>query len=343
MDELFQKLVAIPSISGDEALFQQFVASELSKHSENRFQDVLNSLTVQVGNGPQKVLLTAHADEVGFIVTYISDEGYIYFQPVGGIDADIAVGQVVRILTRAGEVKGIVGRAEVWDTASAEYSENITPYKELWIDIGDNEHAQEVISVGDQIIYDTGYYKLGGNYALARGADNKLGVYCVIKLVEQFAQQTNPEASLFAVTMAQEEIGSRGAQAVVNRVQPQYSLIIDTIGATDTPITDKEEIGEITLGAGPTISRGSNTNADLFFVLEEIAKRENIPYQVEAEAGPTATDADAIQISGLGSATAVISIPARYTHFPGEVFCWDDVQNCIKLVGAFLRTVRQTM
>jgi len=344
MDELFKKLVDIPSISGNEALFQQFVAGELSKHSSEKANtDVLNSFTAQVGTGSQKILLTAHADEIGFIVTYISDDGFVYFQPVGGVDADIAVGQIVKILTRTGEVIGIVGRAEAWDTASGEQSDTITPYKELWIDIGDNEKTAEIVSVGDQVVFDTSCYELSNSFALARGADNKLGVYALIRLVEIFAKEPNPEATLFAVTMAQEEIGSRGAQAVVNRVQPHYSLIIDTIGATDTPVTDKEEIGQIMLGSGPTISRGSNTNADLFFVLEEIAKREKIPFQVEAEAGPTATDADAIQISGLGSATAVISIPVRYTHFPGEVFCWKDVENCIKLVAAFLKSVRSSV
>lgn len=343
MDELFKKLVSIPSVSGTESLFQQLVAKEISNDAEVKFTDVLSNFTVQVGKGSQKVLITAHADEIGFIVTYINDEGFIYFQPVGGVDADIAVGQFVNILTRTGTISGIIGRAEVWDTASSESSDTITPYKELWIDIGVNEKASELVSVGDSVIFDTTYKQLPESFVLARGADDKVGVYILIQLVHKLAKQPNPQLSLFATTMTQEEIGSRGAQPAVNHIKPKYSLIIDTIGATDVPITDKEEIGDIALGKGPVISRGSNTNTDLFFIFEEIAKREKIPYQVEAEAGPTATDADAIQISGMGSATVVISIPVRYTHFPGEVFSWNDVENCIKLVELFLKNLRETV
>jgi len=343
MDELFKKLVGIPSVSGTESLFQQFVARELSRVSSTKFTDVLNNFIAQVGNGSQKVLLTAHADEVGFIVTYINEDGFIYFQPVGGVDADVAVGQIVRILTREGELRGMIGRAETWDTASDKDSGTFIPFKELWIDIGTHKRASELVSIGDSIVFDTSCYELRDSFMLARGADNKLGVYALIRLVNLFSQDPNQEVTLFAVTMAQEEIGSRGAQAVVNRIRPQYALIIDTIGATDTPIADKEEIGQINLGGGPVISRGSNTNADLSFLLEEIAKRENIPFQVEAESGPTATDADAIQISGLGSATIVVSIPVRYTHFPGQVLYWTDVEHCIKLVGSFLQSIRGTV
>jgi putative aminopeptidase FrvX len=340
MEDLFEKLVAIPSISGNESLFQQLVAKEFSEYSQVKFSDVLNNFTVQIGEGSEKVLITAHADEVGFIVTYISDDGFIYFQPVGGIDPDIAVGQIVTILTANGPISGIIGKEEVWDTASAEPQEKITPYKELWIDIGAGENTSKLVSVGDVVFYDTGTRKLPDPYRLARGADDKLGVYSLIELVRSFAKEPNANVSLFAVTTTQEEIGSRGAQPVVTKIAPQYSIIIDTIAATDTPIADREELGDIRLDAGPAISRGSNTNPDLFVILQEIAKREKIPFQIDAEAGPTSTDADPIQVSGIGTATIVVSIPVRYSHFPGQVFSWNDVENCIKLVSVFLKSLR---
>ncbi|MBI3379268.1 M20/M25/M40 family metallo-hydrolase [Candidatus Gottesmanbacteria bacterium] len=343
VDELFQKLVAIPSISGNESLFQKLVAKELSAYSEIKFADILNNFTVQVGQGPQKVLITAHADEVGFIITFINDEGFIYFQPVGGIDADIAVGQAVNIHTSNGIVPGIIGREEVWDTASTKESEKSIPYKDLWIDIGANKKAAQLVAIGDTVTFDTSCKVLQDSFILARGADDKLGVYALIQLIHTLSQKPNPNVSLYAVTTTQEEVGSRGAQPAVNHIQPKYSIIIDTIRATDTPIADKEEIGRIVLGEGPVITRGSNTNPDLFFILKEIAKRESIPYQVEADAGPTATDADPIQISGIGTATIVVGIPVRYTHFPGELFCWNDVVNCIKLLTCFLKSLRESV
>lgn len=343
IDELFQKLVDIPSISGSESLFQKLVSKELSPYSQVKFADILNNFTVQVGEGPQKVLITAHADEVGFIITFISEDGFLYFQPVGGIDADVAVGQTVNIHTANGIVPGIIGKEEVWDTASSKESDTIIPYKDLWIDIGANKKATQLIAIGDTVTFDTSSKILQDSFILARGADDKLGVYALIQVVRALAQDPNPNVSLFGVTTTQEEIGSRGAQPAVNHIQPKYSIIIDTIRATDTPIADKEEIGMLALGAGPIITRGSNTNPDLFFILKEIAKRENVPYQVEADAGPTATDADPIQISGIGTATIVVGIPVRYTHFPGEVFCWDDVTNCIKLLTLFLKSLRESI
>lgn len=343
VDELFKELVATPSISGNESFFQKLVAKELSSSSEVKFGDVLNNYTVQVGQGPQKVLITAHADEVGFIVTYINDDGFIYFQPVGGIDPDVAVGQIVTILTAQGNISGIIGKEEIWDTASAKESDTIVPYKDLWIDIGANKKTSELVSVGDLVLFTTGITPLQDSYLLARGADDKLGIYTLIQLVKSLAAEPNPNLSLFAVSTTQEEVGSRGAQPAVNRIQPKYSIIIDTIRTTDTPIADKEEIGSIALGAGPVITKGINTNPDLFFILNEIAKRENIPHQIEADAGPTATDADPIQISGIGTATIVVGIPVRYTHFPAEILCWDDVMATIKLLTLFLKSLRETV
>lgn len=337
IDELFKKLVEIPSISGSETLFQQLVAKELATYSQTKFTDILNNYTVQVGAGTEKVLLTAHADEVGFIVTYINDDGFIYFQPVGGIDADVAVGQIITILTRNGPIYGIIGKKEVWD---GESEDSIIPFKELWIDIGANKKAVELVAIGDRVIYATTFHELPDGYFFARGADNKLGVYSLIHAVRNFSKEPNPAVSLFGVTMTQEEIGSRGVQPVINHVQPKYSIVIDTIGATDTPVADITEVGNIKLGSGPVITRGSNTNADLFFIIETIAKREKIPYQVEAWSGPTATDADPIQISGMGSATIVVGIPVRYTHFPGEIFCWNDVAQTIVLINHFLKNLR---
>ena len=338
--ELFKKLVEIPSVSGNESLFQQLVSKEFASYSEVKFSDVLNNFTVEVGGGKEKVLITAHADEVGFIVTYIDEDGFIYFQPVGGVDADVAVGQVVKVLTQSGPISGIIGKEETFDTASAEADSEIVPYKDLWIDIGDTGKAKELVSVGDDVVYDMDLRLLPNNFFLARGADDKVGVYALIELIRSFGKKPNPEVSLFAVTTTQEEIGSRGAQPAVNKISPKYSIIIDTIAATDTPLADREEIGDIRLGAGPAISRGSNTNADLFVILEALAKRENIPYQVNASAGPSSTDADPIQISGIGTATIVVSIPVRYTHFPGEIFSWSDLDGCIKLIGVFLQSLK---
>lgn len=339
VDPLFKNLIDIPTVSGNENQFQRFVDNVLKSVAASRFEDVLDNFIATIGTGADKVLITAHADEVGFIVTFISDSGYIYVQPVGGVDADISVGQVVSIQTKRGLLTGIIARAEVWLTASSKEKEDITPFKDLWIDIGPNRKAKELVAIGDPVIFKTSLYELPDAYVLARGADDKLGVYTVIKAAQQFAAEVNPNITLFAATTAQEEVGSRGGTPLANQVQPKYSIVIDTMPATDVPVADAEELGRIYLGAGPTISRGGNTNHGLYDVFVESAAREQIPYQIEAEPGPTATDADTIQITGSGSATIILGIPMRYTHFPAEVFNWNDVENCVKLLCAVLKTL----
>lgn len=337
IDQLLQKLVDVPSVSGNEKQFQQIVDNELRSITPSNFEDIMGNYITKIGTGNDKVVITAHADEVGFIVTYISDEGYLYVQPVGGIDPDIAVGQVVCVQTKNGPISGIIGRAEVWATASSKENHEITPFKQLWVDIGAIAKAKELVSIGDLVIFNTSIYELPDSHLLARGADDKLGVYSIIKTAQFFAADINPKISLYVAATAQEEVGSRGVPPVVAYIQPKYSIVIDTIPATDMPIADSEELGKITIGMGPTISRGSNTNEELFSIFTAIAEREKVPFQIEAEPGPTATDADSFQITGSGSATIIIGIPVRYTHFPAEVFNWHDVENCIKLIGIFLK------
>jgi endoglucanase len=338
-DELFKNMVDIPSVSGNENKFQEFVDSELKSITSSNFEDVMGNYITTIGSGKEKVLITAHADEVGFIVTYINDQGYIYVQPVGGIDADIAVGQVVTIQTKNGPVTGIFGRAEIWDTASSKDKDDITPFKELWIDIGANKKTKELVSIGDPVIFITSIYNLPDAHVLSRAADDKLGVFTVIRTAKNFAEATNPNVTLYIATTTQEEVGSRGVQPVATHVQPKYSIVIDTVPATDVPSADSEELGRIVIGGGPTISRGSNTDHELFAMVTQVAEREQIHFQIEAEPGPTATDADSLQITGSGSATIIIGIPVRYTHFPAQVFSWDDVENCIKLISEVLKSL----
>lgn len=341
MDEYFKTLIRTPSISGEESLLQKTVIRELEPYGKEMFGDLINNCSVRVGAGPENVLITAHEDEIGFIITYINPQGFLYFQPIGGVDPDITVGQVVNVLTTRGPVAGIVGKEEEWETVSSEKSDTIKPYRELWIDIGSKKVATEVVKVGDLVVFDTTYKELPDNYVMARGADNKVGVYIVSEVVKRFSKDPNPLVSLYGVATAQEEIGSRGVGPVVNRIRPRYSVIVDTAIATDVPIADIEEQGDLQLGKGPAISRGSSVDPDLFFILKETAKRTKIPYQVISGANFKATDADPIQISGLGSSTILVCIPMRYHHFPAEIFCWDDVENCITLIILFLKSLRE--
>ena len=329
MDSLYKKLVDTHSISGKEQHFQTIVESELSPFCKVD-RDQLKNAFFRFGSGEKTVTLSAHADEVGFIVTYISDDGFIYFQPVGGIKYDIAVGSIVVIYTATGPVKGIIGRAK------AKQPSEISSFEDLWIDSGAGGNVKDIVSVGDVIGFDVGYYDLPNRYALSRGADNKLGVFTLIKTMQNVSKKPNQNLTVCAITTSQEEIGSRGAKLAFKNTNTEYSIVLETTNATDSPESQKKKEGEVILGNGPVITRGANTNDNMFQHLLAIAKKNGIPYQLIAETREASNDARVTQIQGSGESTAIINLPVRYMHFTAQIFHWDDVENAIRLVSAYL-------
>jgi putative aminopeptidase FrvX len=329
MKRLFEDIVAIPSVSGNEQDLQKRIDKELRQYVDKITTDALGNNIKVTGQGKTKIMLTAHCDEVGFIVTYIDEKGFAYFKPVGGIKKDIAVGQKVKIITDNGMIPGVIGR----DATNPITDKSQT--KELWIDIGITEKT-DTIAVGARVFFDTTYELLQANCAIARGGDNAVGVYATTEITKAFSKNSNRELQLITVLSTQEEVGLRGAHVVVKEVNPNYSFIIDTIDTTDTPNAAIEDEGKIILGKGPVITFGAGTDDNLFGQFKKIATKEKIPLQIIAQASDTSTDTDEIQVGNMGVVSMIVSIPVRYMHTPNVLFCWDDVENTIKLITSML-------
>ena len=335
--EFLQELVDIPSPSGFEQSAQRLVREQLSLCTNQVTTDVLGNVVGIINpGGYPTVLLVGHCDEVGLMVRYITDEGFIYVAPIGGIYPQVATGQRVTIVTEQGPVSGVINSAPV----EKDHQKTQLKLEDLWIDIGtkDKSATQALVAVGDPAVLSPTFLQLNDDIAIARGFDDKIGSFIVTEVLRQLNAK-NTTASVVALSSVQEEIGSRGAQTAAFQLLPQIGIAVDVTDATDHPGIEKKKSGDISLGSGPVLHRGANVNPVLGKLLIEAAKHKNIPYQRRGDPKGTGTDANVLQVNKEGMATALVSIPLRYMHTPCEMLSLSDVDNAIKLLVAFIETL----
>jgi endoglucanase len=268
-------------------------------------------------------------------VTYVDDEGFLWFRPVGGWDAQILVGQRLVIDTREGPLTGVVGKKPI-HLLREDDRKRVPEIRELHVDIGasDAEDARRRVRVGDVAVIDAQPVELPNGRLTSRALDNRLGCYVALQAARLVAQAGGSRWELAAVAAAQEETTFGGSRTSAFTLAPDAAIVVDVTHATDAPGIEVKESGKHELGSGPVLSRGSTLNQTLFELLFETAQRERIPFTIEASARATGTDADAVHISRSGVPTALVSIPLRYMHSPVELVQLDDVQACARLIAA---------
>lgn len=344
--EFLVELLNARSPSGYEAEAQAVVDKYVQPVADAYKKDTIGNRigTVKGTDGPT-VLMTGHMDELGLIITYVDDMGFLYFNTIGGFDLSTISGRRVTILTKDGTVRGVTGRRAI-HLLSAEERKKVPEKHNLWIDIGakDKKDALERIRIGDVAVYDKSFDVLTGSICTARAFDNKAGCYVVCEALRRLAaEREGLAANAVSVATTQEEIGCRGARAVAGSVgvEADFAIAVDVTHATDHPECDNKRFGEFTLGGGPSITRGANVNPIMFDKLVEVAEAEGIPYQIEADPRPTSTDGRELQMSAGGLATAVVSIPLRYMHTPSEIVDLEDVEKTVQLLVAYCRSLKK--
>ena len=334
--EFLRKCVDTISPSGFEEEISRIWRAEADKFADRTWADV-NGNTYAVVNegGSPRIMLAGHIDEIGLMITYIDDKGYLSFATIGGWDPQVLPGQRVRIRGKDGVIIGVVGRKPI-HLLETEERKKVVKIDKLWIDIGakDKEDAEEHVSIGDPGVLDYGFETLLNDLVAARAFDDRVGAFVVLEAA-RLAAKMNPKAAIYAVGTVQEEIGMRGAHTSAFGIDPQVGIAVDVGFATDTPGMgdEKKKVGDIAMGKGPMIARGPNINSKLFEILVNTAKKHKIPYQVEGAPRGTGTDANAIQLTRAGVATGLISIPNRYMHSPCEVVHLGDLENIAKLIA----------
>jgi putative aminopeptidase FrvX len=286
-------------------------------------------------SSPRRLLVMGHIDEIGLIVTHIDDEGYLWFRPVGGWDAQILVGQRLAIDTREGPVTGVVGKKPI-HLLRDEEAKKVADIRDMHIDIGarDGKDARAIVRIGDVAVIDAQPVELPNGRLTSRALDNRLGSYVALQAARIVAEAGGGEWELAAVAVAQEETTFGGSRTSAFSLEPDAAIVIDVTHATDAPGIDVKESGKHELGSGPVLSRGSTLNDKLFELLFAAGEEAKIPFTLEATGRATGTDADAVHLSRSGVPTALVSIPIRYMHSPVELVQLDDVEACARLVAA---------
>ena len=339
-----KKLLSTPSPSGFETKIQKICRDYVDPYADEIYKDVHgNQFAVRNPKAPLRVMLAGHVDEIALMINHIDDKGYLGFVAIGGIDASVLDGQRVDIHTESGALAGVIGRRAIHLTDEADRGKPLVLHK-LWIDIGakNKKEAQKHVAIGDPATIAVGHLTLLNGRMVARAMDDRIGAFVILEAMRLIAGK-KIDCAVYCVTTVQEEIGLRGAATSAYGCNPHVGIAVDVSHATDHPDCDSKRFGFFELDAGPMISRGPNINPKLAGQLVSVAKKKKIPYQMEAAPRGTGTDANAIQLSRGGVATALISVPNRYMHSPVEMISLKDAENCAKLIAEWILTAKAGM
>ena len=335
--DFLKALLEVPSPSGFEQPVQKIWRERMKQYADEISTDVHgNAIAALNPKGKPRVMLAGHCDEIGFMVKYINDEGFVYFAAIGGVDSAIVPARRVKIFTEKGIVHGVVGRKAIHMLDQEERKKVLDMHK-LWIDIGakDKKEAQKMVSIGDPIIFDVDFLPLPNGLAVGRGFDDRVGSFAVGETLRILATK-KPKAAVYAVSTVQEELGMRGGRTSAFGIAPDVGIAVDVGNASDYPDADKQKAGEMKLGSGPVIVRGANINPVVGKGLVAAARKAKIPYQMLGAPRATGTDANVIQITRGGVAAGLVSVPNRYMHTPVEMISLDDLDNVSKLLAEYI-------
>ncbi|MCS6852406.1 MAG: M42 family metallopeptidase [Gemmataceae bacterium] len=330
------RLLETPSPSGYERPIQDVVrdwARPLA--DEVRTDRHGNVLAVLNPEGQPRVMLAGHCDQLGLMVQYIDDAGFLYVQPIGGWDMQILLGQEFTVWANGGPLVGVIARRAPHLLTNEERN-RVPQFNDIWLDIGakDRKEAESLVTPGDIVTAALGCKEMLNGLITSPGLDDKVGVWTVMETL-RLLKGKPLRAAVFCVSTVQEEIGLRGATTSAYGIHPTVGIAVDVCHATDTPGNDKKTLGDTKLGAGPVIFRGPNINPHVGQRLIDTAREREIAVQVRGVPRATGTDANAIQLTRDGVATGLIGIPNRYMHSPVEVVSLADLDHAAQLLAEF--------
>ena len=336
--EFLQNLLHTPTPSGYEQPGQAIVEKYLKPYADEIRRDVHGNLHAVANPGAKcRVMLSGHCDELGLMVMYIDDKGYLYISSVGGVYVPLLQGERIVIHTAKGPVPGVIGVKPIHLMDAKERESAVTKMHELWVDIGarDKAEAEDMVELGDVATVDRGLLELPNQKLVCRGMDDRIGVYVVAEAL-RLASKEKLGVAVHMVSSVQEEIGLRGAHTAAFGIDPHIGIAVDVGFATDFPNCNPKLVGDATIGGGPILHRGPNFNPAVYERLVRAAKEARIKTQMQPIQRGSGTDANAIQLTRAGVAAALVSIPCRYMHSSAEMISIKDADNCAKLIAKFL-------
>jgi endoglucanase len=321
--ELLEKLVSVYGPSGDESLISTTIRQEISDYIDEISTDALGNLIARKKGNGKKIMISAHMDQIGFIITDIDKDGFLRFGNIGGISPDISLSQ--KVIFKNGTIGAIF--SEPLEKSTERKLEN------MYMDIGakDKEEAEKMVGIGDMCIYYSPFAH-NENVVFTPYLDDRVGCFVAIEALKRLSDTDN---DLYFVFSVQEEVGLRGARTAAYGIEPDFGIAVDVTAHGDTPKAKRFAVG---LHKGAAIKVKDNsiiTHPSVRNTLIDIAREENIPYQLEVlEFG--GTDSGAIHVTKTGVPSGVISIPTRYVHSTVEMASKEDIESSIALLKGYL-------
>ena len=324
-----EKLSLLNGVSGFESEVAQNIMKQLSDKCDVHIDNLGNVIAYKKGDKKpvNKIMLTTHIDEVGFIINYVEESGELRFFAVGNIDPRIIVGK--RVLVGKNKLIGVIGTKPVHD--KNDYEENNSPgISDLYIDLGSLSKAETMkhISMGDIAIFESEFTKLGNDNIMCKALDNRVNCAVLIQLLNNFT-----EYDIFGVFSVMHLVGGQGVKTAVNTIKPDIAIILDTTNASD--IGDVSATKQICkLGSGPIISymdRGVVYDQKLYKTIVETANSNNIIYQNKTIVCES-NGSKGVQASNFGIKTLGLSIPCRYIHSQNCVMKYSDIEDMLNLL-----------
>lgn len=326
--DLIKDLVSLPAVSGSEEKLLNYLKNALSSYGEVSI-DSMNNVTCTFGDG-YHILLDAHLDEIGMVVTSITDDGFIKVGAVGGIDKRMLLGYEVTVWGKQ-ELRGVISTLPPHLQNSGD-EQKVPEMSDISIDLGmKKEDVEKLVSLGDKVTFKRQFTTLLNNQISSNCLDDRTGVASILLALDELKKLPVKVTVLFST---QEEVGTRGAKTGAFDVDADECIAVD-VSFGYSPSCSKEECGIVSNGAmigySPTLDKSiSNT-------LKSVAEKNNIPYQCEIMNGRTGTNADVISVTQSGIKCGLISIPLKYMHSPVEVVDINDVESVSKLIVAYVK------
>ncbi|NRB75094.1 MAG: M42 family metallopeptidase [Verrucomicrobiales bacterium] len=341
-ESFLYELLNTPSPTGFEVKGQRVWANRCREFADSVDSDAYGNAwaTINGAEGAPTVMIEAHADEIGFMVKYISEDGYLRVDRIGGSDWATARGRRLSLYGDKGEVLGIIGNTAI-HIRDRKDGEKAPEVHELYVDIGakDADEVEEMgIRVGHPGVYADSAVPFGKNGIVGRALDNRIGGFIISEVTCRLSSE-KPTATCIALNAVQEEIGGYGATMASYTLKPDICIVLDVTHATDSPDIKHAQHGKVTLGGGPSVTHGTANHPLIVDRIIELAKANDIPLQHEASSRFTGTDTDSIYHQRGGIPSALISLPLRYMHSIVEMADFDDVNYVIDLMTAFVRSV----
>ncbi len=340
------ELLSTPSPTGFEMPGQRVWARHVGKVADSVDCDAYgNAWAVLNGSGEgggRRVMIAAHADEIGYMIKHVTDKGFLHLDRIGGSDSATARGRRIDLLGDKGVVRGIIGNTAIHLRENRD-DEKAPKIHELYVDVGAS-NAKEVAELGlrpgHAAVYTDTVEDLGDHRVCGRALDNRIGGFILALVMAKLAGgRKRCPATMIALNTVQEEIGGHGAKMATHRLQPDVAICIDVTHATDTPGIEHAKHGKVELGAGPSVTHGTSSHPLVVERIVKVAAKRKIPLQHESSSRFSGTDTDEIFKVRHGVPSGLVSLPLRYMHSVVETADLRDLEHMVDLLAGFVQSI----